>query len=122
MALSALRLGDPITDLITQAASSVVDRVVINTRYGPQVVLEPPQPAGEGGGGGGGAGGGGGGSSIAAALQPEILLYLKGQSDPISYAPYGEPGETQWGWMKFVALTFLGTVVYFTFKGVTRRK
>lgn len=125
MALGA----DPITDLLATLAkgttASVVDRVVINTRYGKQIVLQPPSVSTGGevdtGEGGPAVPASPAGPSIAAALQPEILLYLKGRTDPVfDYAPYGPPGETQWPWVRFVLLFGVVTVGYYTYKGVTR--
>lgn len=119
-----MALGNAVTDLLTSiagdAAKSLVEKVVINTKYGPQVVIAG---ASGGAGGAGGTGGKGGGPNLTALLQPEILLYMKGKSKPdVTYAPYGSPGPTQWYWLKFVAFFALGTVGYYTYKGITRTR
>lgn len=82
----------------------LIDRIVIDTAWGPQLVLVPsgePSPAG-------------------AWLKPAASVYVKGLQSPMLIAPYGQPGPTKWPWVQGALVLGAGVGALLMLRGVTR--
>lgn len=95
---------------ITDALQQVVGKIEVRTRYGPTLTLDDPfasAPVGTG-------------PSGASILKPMIVLYpreVNGQkvADPITIAPYGDPGDTFWPFLVAGGGILLGWLAYRSF-------
>jgi hypothetical protein len=92
--------------------NSQVKAIKIDTAYGPPIVIDrpfapaPPKPVGE--------------KTAADYLKPRIEIQLDG-SNPITWAPYGDPRPGSWGWIKF-GLVSVGVLALIGASGLLKKK
>jgi hypothetical protein len=99
--------------IVSDILDSAVGRAEIRTAFGPTISLDrpfAPTPPGDD-------------SAFTKLMQPVITLYptaAAGMVDPnpITYAPYGDPGETKW---PFLVAGFGLLIGWLTFRAFGRR-
>lgn len=86
-----------------------VDRIVIESAYGPKIVLQDPfapsDPSAPP-------------STFLPQMKPSVQLYLRGSKTPIKYEPYGPPGETKWPLVRNSLIGAGALLAYLLYRGI----
>ena len=70
-------------DLFTQLARTAIEKVEVDTAYGPQIAIADPFAPGPP-------------NPYLQKLKPRIRIYASGSPTPVVMEPYGAPGPSAW--------------------------
>lgn len=108
----------PLTDLL----DPYVARIQVQTTIGPDILIDDPFRAQSAGAAGAAPPIGGTPTfDLARLLKPKMLIYDRSGGAPVSFTPYGDPGESLWPFVVVGLGLLIGGLAYGTWRGMRRR-